>query len=531
MHEAGDEEVMSDKFYSMISKQINNTKLMVRVAVIIFTFHFSLFTSLAQSLYEQNIRLGELFQRSGCMTQAEHFFQTAFDNVDKNDRQQWLSAQLHMVDLMKFWRPIDAQRLSDEIIDACKDDPILYQKALALNASISFWVDNKRAFSEANEAYLKLCRQYDNLPDTYDKPLQAMNEALSGYYDEAMHTIDQFVPKSIFRHELRLHIFQMKGDKDAIIEELKQRTNTIDSLSAASYYATNNEVAVTKNMTLAQQKAEQRSSFMVILTLSMAAVVILMFMIWIILHRRNQKKLEKKNEQLSTALKMANETEQMKSEFVKRVSHEIRTPLNAITGFNEILNNPDIPLPQEERQNLLDRISENVKAITGIVDELLQVANTESMQDYACYDTMLCNQYLSQLIYNHRDDVNANVELRYTTTVMNRFSIQTNKEMMQKIIEHLLGNAIKFTQRGYIELNCAQTNDNVIISVTDTGCGIPPEKQDEVFEQFAKADIFRQGIGLGLTVSRKMAQKMGGDLKLDKTYTTGARFVLTLPVK
>ena len=98
-------------------------------------------------------------------------------------------------------------------------------------------------------------------------------------------------------------------------------------------------------------------------------------------------------------------------------------------------------------------------------------------------------------------------------------------------IDHLIGNAIKFTKQGFIELSCIQKKGKVDITLTDTGCGIPEDKQDEVFEQFAKADAFRQGIGLGLTVSRKMAQKMGGDLKLDKTYTTGARFVLTLPVK
>lgn len=102
---------------------------------------------------------------------------------------------------------------------------------------------------------------------------------------------------------------------------------------------------------------------------------------------------------------------------------------------------------------------------------------------------------------------------------------------MEKIIEHLIDNAIKFTQHGFIELNCTQKDDTIEISLTDTGCGIPADKQDDIFEEFVKADAFRQGIGLGLTVSRKMAQKMGGNLQLDKTYTAGARFVLTLPIQ
>lgn len=508
-----------------------NTRWIVFVAL--FAIHFSLFISraAAQSLYEQNTQLGEAFQKSGCMMQAENYFQAAIDNADFNNKYQWVNAQLHMVNLLKFWRPVEAYHINEECIEYSKKWPELYLQSLALNASISFWLNDKHDFIKANDEYMELCKKTENLPNTFDKPLQAMNEALNGYYDLALQTIDKNIPASIFRHELRIRIFQMKGDDAAIISELQQRSATVDSLSATNFASNMSKVVATTSMTQAQIQAEKRSSRMVMLTLAMALFILCMFGVWTYLHRRNQQKLEKKNEQLSAALKMASETDQMKTEFVKRVSHEIRTPLNAITGFNEILNNPDIPLPQEERQQLLDRISENVKAITGIVDELLQAANIESTQDYARYDTVLCNQFLSEHIYQHRDEVNSNVELRYTTKVMNRLSIHTNSETLEKIIEHLLNNAIKFTQQGFIELNCIQDDDNIVISLTDSGCGIPANKQDEVFNQFVKADAFRQGIGLGLTVSRKMAQKLGGDLQLDKTYTEGARFILTLPIK
>ena len=89
-----------------------------------------------------------------------------------------------------------------------------------------------------------------------------------------------------------------------------------------------------------------------------------------------------------------------------------------------------------------------------------------------------------------------------------------------------------FTSKGYIELHCEESPDkkHLLISVTDTGSGIMPEEQDKIFEQFFKADAFSQGIGLGLTVSKKIAQKLGGDLILDKTYTQGSRFILSLPI-
>ena len=99
------------------------------------------------------------------------------------------------------------------------------------------------------------------------------------------------------------------------------------------------------------------------------------------------------------------------------------------------------------------------------------------------------------------------------------------------MVEHLIHNAIKFTQQGSIELECYKQDGMLCLTLTDTGCGIPPEKQDEVFKQFSKADANQQGIGLGLTVSRNMARKLGGDLVLDKDYTDGARFTLKLPTK
>ena len=180
---------------------------------------------------------------------------------------------------------------------------------------------------------------------------------------------------------------------------------------------------------------------------------------------------------------------------------------------------------------LLNRIKENVQAITTIVDEMLQMADKESNEFYPKTESIYCNQTLSAIIYKYRSQVSSNVELNYTTDVINRFSINTNKEGVTKIIDHLIQNAIKFTQKGFITLHCEESYDNkkVLISVTDTGKGISPDKQEKVFEGFYKEDSFKQGIGLGLTVSRKIAQKLGGDLTIDKSYTNGARFILSLP--
>ena len=222
----------------------------------------------------------------------------------------------------------------------------------------------------------------------------------------------------------------------------------------------------------------------------------------------------------------------MKTEFVRQVSHEIRTPLNAINGFNEILSASNIDITDEERQDMILRIKDNTQAITKIVEDMLYLSKENAFY-YAKKDQMLCNKTLSELIYSFRGSVSPNVELFYTSQVINRFTIFTNQEAVVKIVDHLIKNAIKFTKKGSITLNCSCTVDKemVVISVTDTGHGIKPELRKHIFDQFMKEDQFKQGMGLGLTVSRKMAQKLGGDLTLDESYTNGARFLLSLPVK
>ena len=163
-----------------------------------------------------------------------------------------------------------------------------------------------------------------------------------------------------------------------------------------------------------------------------------------------------------------------------------------------------------------------MQAITKIVDEMLQMAERGSSDFYPKTGAIYPNQFLSKIIYSQRNNVRPDIELLYTTKVINRFSIHTNQEGVRKIIDHLLSNAIKFTDKGFIELHCELSPDqkHVLISVTDPGRGIEQEKQEKIFEQFYKADMFQQGIGLGLTVSKKIARKLGGDLILTgrRTY-------------
>jgi signal transduction histidine kinase len=268
---------------------------------------------------------------------------------------------------------------------------------------------------------------------------------------------------------------------------------------------------------------------LLLLVLIIIAMALLAF--FVVIRRLFLNRMNERNEQLKSTLKMAEEANEMKAEFIRNISHEIRTPLNAIKGFNEVLNNPTMELDYDEKRDLVERIDENVKIITDIIDKMLQAAEESTQGDYARTDTVACNQFLSDLLNSYREQVNVNVKLIYTTQVLNRFTLQTNGKTLQRIMENLIENAIKYTERGVIKVTCQKIGYEAVISVSDTGVGIAPEMQDQVFEYFAKVDTFRRGIGLGLPLSRQMARKLGGDLTIDKDYQHGSCFVLTLPVE
>jgi len=483
------------------------------------------------SSYEESMKLARMLEQSGNLQMAGQYYKRATNQTDEKDIYSQLQAQLGLVSTQKFTDPVAAQRLNDELDAQCRNYPDCQQQHLALNGYLSFRFNNKETFAKANEEYIKLCHDNESLPTIYDLPLQAMNDALAGYYDQALKTLDQSGTNPIIRHELRTIIFEMNGDTINFIKEIQRKASTVDSLSMVMYEKNADQVLKVKGIALQKHKKWHRTVLTVIHVIILVLIIALFIYFMMKIKRKYREKLAKKDNQLEAALKLANETDNMKREFVNHISHEIRTPLNAIIGFNDILNNPTVELAQEEKNELLARISENVKSITAIVDEMLLVANKESVADYAKNTTVFCNQFFRHMLYKHRSEVNADVQLEFTTSFLNRQTIKTNVDAIKRVMEHLIHNAIKFTQRGAIELNCRVENDMLCLTLTDTGCGIPKEKRETIFDHFEKVDDYQQGIGLGLTIARNITKKLGGELTLDDEYTDGARFIVTVPLE
>ena len=475
--------------------------------------------------------LGTIFQSRGNYKMAEHYYTIAYRDCDKSDVRNPMALQSRLAFLLMLTSPAKAHYWNEMYVTASHDNPFYRQVYLFIQAMVDFAVGNRPATAYDINEYKKYHNSHDELDDFGMGTIKVLELAIAGRYKEAIDSIDYANNDldAIAIYDLLIKLHEMEGDYVSALKIAKDRSNKVDSLNADLMFDNLNHINTEAGLASARQKASEvrERALLITLVLAVTIIILLCFLGYHFFHSR--KKLKEKNEQLASALSMAEEADKMKTEFVRSVSHEIRTPLNAISGFSELLWDPTVEVSEEERTDLVKRVKENVDAITLIVDEMLQMAEQGSSGFYPKTGTVFLNSFLSQIVYTFQQKVSSGVELRYTTQVINRLSILTNRDGVEKIVGHLLQNAIKFTSHGSIVLNCAQEGNVVQISVTDTGTGIPQEKQERIFEQFYKVDSFRQGIGLGLTVSKKIAQKLGGDLVLDTSYTDGSRFVLTLP--
>ena len=318
-------------------------------------------------------------------------------------------------------------------------------------------------------------------------------------------------------------IYEKAGRWKEAYESLRKAYNANDSV---------NNVALANSMLgirdqLAINEMEYKSTRNRIIALSIGIVLLgllVMAQVYIVFSRRRHMK------QLSKAYKKALEADKMKTRFIQNVSHEVRTPLNIISGFSQVIADPDLTESVEERQNMASMMQKSALQITNLIDEIIGLSLIETSTSAIRDDIVKVNELLESVVANHEETVQPEVALRIDSQVDPAFTIATNKNMLFRIVSALTDNAIKYTDKGSIVIKASVTADTLTIAVEDTGCGIPPEEAENIFGRFVKLDSFKQGIGLGLPLSRKLSEQLGGTVTLDTSYTPGARFVVNIPI-
>ena len=247
--------------------------------------------------------------------------------------------------------------------------------------------------------------------------------------------------------------------------------------------------------------------------------------------QRERNVVVAQNKQLAIERDHAEAASRAKTAFMQSMTHEIRTPLNAINGFTQVLTMKDIELPDAERMDFCERIQENTRLLTTILDDLILISDFESSTELPPAELCVVSAIVDQAAAMIRPLVAETVTFDCQNTLPADQTIESYPRLIHIVLSKLLENAAKFTTVGSITLKVSQEDAKLHFSVEDTGPGIPPDKKEYIFERFTKLDSFAQGTGLGLTVGRMIAERLGGTLTLDTDYTNGSKFDLILPIK
>lgn len=222
---------------------------------------------------------------------------------------------------------------------------------------------------------------------------------------------------------------------------------------------------------------------------------------------------------------------QRKNMFLSNMSHEVRTPLNAIVGFSAVLTDEDESFDDESRREFSEIIKVNSFQLLKLINDILDFSDFENDNitfNIRTHDAVkLCNEVVETVMASRKLEV----EIRFDTD-LSVLMLDTDDARLRQVLINLLVNAAKFTEQGSIVLELKMVDaGTALFSVTDTGCGIPPEKQHLIFERFEKLNDFVQGSGLGLSICQLIVKYMNGKLWVDSGYTRGARFCFTHPLK
>lgn len=247
------------------------------------------------------------------------------------------------------------------------------------------------------------------------------------------------------------------------------------------------------------------------------------------LHRAKNKldeqnrTLIKAEEELRKAKEVAEQSNWLKTMFIQNMSHEIRTPLNSIVGFSGVL--VDMLDEKEDIGQYVALIESNSKLLLKLVGDILDISILDSEVEIK-HNAVDVNACCQASIDAAGASFDPGVRLIFEPAC-DELIINSNYNYIVQVLDNLLGNASKFTHEGSVTLayEVKKEENQLILTVTDTGIGIPVEEQERVFERFVKLDNFSQGAGLGLSICRIVAERLGGYLRIDKGYTQGTRVI------
>lgn len=326
----------------------------------------------------------------------------------------------------------------------------------------------------------------------------------------------------------KIYLYKLLGRFDEACQIYKELYSVTDTLASKSYIRQINALKATYQVDeiKLENKAQQNKMVVVLIFIGLGLLTFIsMLAIWL---RRQKKVVVMSTETLEQLRHNAENATRAKSIFLSNMSHEIRTPLNALSGFSALLTEEG--LDDSTRRQCTDIIQQNSELLLKLINDVIDLSSLEfgKMQfSIAEHDAVATCRNVTDTVGKVKQ---TQAELLFETSLEELY-IETDDSRLQQVLINLLINATKFTPDGSITLKLEkQSEEMALFSVTDTGCGIPKEKQASIFQRFEKLDENAQGSGLGLSICQLIIEHIGGKIWIDPDYTGGSRFVFTHPI-
>lgn len=273
-------------------------------------------------------------------------------------------------------------------------------------------------------------------------------------------------------------------------------------------------------------------TFWVLIVLSFAFITF----VSVYFNNRQKRQLDKRNNQLKEALKEAKKSNELKNQFIRKISHEIRTPMNGVLGYAELLRKQDVS--KEEQQEYVNTIIDSGKELVGVIENILEISSLQTEKNESqLKETNVIEAFEEVISLFKERAAKKNIDLIFKKANSNEiYLVLMDKSKFMRIITNILDNAVKFTEKGSVELDYKISNNNLNISIRDTGVGIEEDKKEEIFNAFSSvenvnSETLNGGIGLGLTIAKENASIINGNISFESKINQGTTFFVSLPIK
>ena len=463
--------------------------------------------------------MGHIYRYSGNKESAKRCFWEVIHRMEQEGYTESLPPiYMNLVNIYMDEDPQEALRLIDKAASiASKTSPERLFDMETRRSLAYYLMGDKERFLQGYKAYKE--GESKGMSSVHGRTMEIYYLASQGYTDEAAKLADE---KGDDPHETKADIYARAGRWEEAYKSLQLGAAESDSINSVILSSSMQDIQRELQLYELKRQASHRWFY------ALAAIVCLLLLlvcalIYIVQSRRRHLREMKK------AYDKILESDQMKTAFIQNVSHEVRTPLNIISGFAQVISASEFELSSEERHHIAETMMRNTRLVTMMINEVLEMSNVDHV-DTAPSMPLPANEALNKIVRDFRRELSLNEDsLRFESTLDDSFTVSIRDHVLNRILHPLLDNAVKNTKEGVVRVCANEEKGRLVISVIDNGPGVPESEAEHIFERFVKLDAFKEGLGLGLTFSRTMVRRLGGEVWLDTTYAgPGACFKLML---